>query len=348
MPGETANIAEVANKVSEDIFKWFKWEKHPVMDQNFTCHKAEQHKNKSRKKNTEDEKHQHPVDVVFKYFDPYLNKQILLNTDLKSYSKRSITPSRIKDALNSLGKTIDCARSSGEWQKRYVLNNDPYEIRGMLFIYNYDNSYDNDFYGYFEKINVEKLWLREDQLLHLIEPQRIRYLNTVVADMMRLSTENELPKDDYSFFYPDLFLHKSHGDSDKYPASIEMLCSPYMIIKHEKFKNFDQSTGQEISESPAGYVIYYNQDGSTEYEFMYLFDSLSRYQILSSKSKIKIRVAHHAPYTDIKSNFAKAIETYVRAWGFDEHKKKDLLRIEFDTVTMALPQYMPGLLAWRS
>ena len=46
MAGETANVAEVANKVSKEILEWFKWEKIPLMDENFKCHKPEQHKTK--------------------------------------------------------------------------------------------------------------------------------------------------------------------------------------------------------------------------------------------------------------------------------------------------------------
>ena len=79
---ETANIAAMAEKVSADVFKWFKWEMLPPMDFDFNCHKPEKHKTSDLPKKT------HPVDAVFKYFDPYLGKDILLNTDLKSYKSK--------------------------------------------------------------------------------------------------------------------------------------------------------------------------------------------------------------------------------------------------------------------
>ena len=115
MSGEVSNITEIATKVSDEIFKFFRWETLPIKDQNFQCNKTDIHK-KSKGHET------HPVDVVFHYDDPYLNKTIYLNTDLKSYSKGSIEYKKgVIKTLNSLAQTIDCAQGSSEWRKRYVL-----------------------------------------------------------------------------------------------------------------------------------------------------------------------------------------------------------------------------------
>ncbi|ENE5100266.1 hypothetical protein ABNJ98_003157, partial [Enterobacter hormaechei] len=78
MAGETQNISEMAEKISADLFKWFKWELVGATNENFPCMKSDQHKTKAGK---------HPTDVVFSYKDPYLNRTIFLNTDLKSYVK---------------------------------------------------------------------------------------------------------------------------------------------------------------------------------------------------------------------------------------------------------------------
>ncbi|MFM0721496.1 hypothetical protein PQQ73_34920 [Paraburkholderia strydomiana] len=67
MSGETAPIAEMANKVSKELFEWFRWERVPLMDQNFECVKKDKHAPKKK------QDHTHPVDVVFNYIDPYLN-----------------------------------------------------------------------------------------------------------------------------------------------------------------------------------------------------------------------------------------------------------------------------------
>lgn len=345
MAGEVANITEVAVKVTKDIFKWFKWDAVPIMDENFDCHKVDKHKAPPKKKSKvlSEPKHSHPVDVVFKYFDPYTNRVVMLNTDLKSYAKGSISTPNIIAALESLAKTIDCARSSSEWQRKYILDEMLYEIRGMLFIYNHDGEYHKDFLKLVEPINTDKLGIQEGQMLHVLDSERIRYLFTVVTDMKNLHAEDEFPIKDYSFFYPDLYLHKSHGDPDSLPATVELLCAPYMIIKHG-----DPMSGKELDErGNEGYVIYYNQDGSTEYEFRYLLDSLSRFQILRQKCTIKIRVAHSNPDSLIKSNFETAKNIYLAGWGMDSYKKTELERIEFEVVNLSAPKYMPGVLAWR-
>lgn len=38
---ETATIADMADIVSREIFRWFKWERLDLMDQNFLCQKIE-------------------------------------------------------------------------------------------------------------------------------------------------------------------------------------------------------------------------------------------------------------------------------------------------------------------
>jgi hypothetical protein len=343
---EVANIAEVANRVANEIFKWFKWEKVPYMDENFDCVKVENHKKvKGKKESHQGEMHQHPVDVVFEYFDPYLNKKILLNTDLKSYSKKSISAGKVESALVSLAKTIECAKASKEWKKKYKLNDDPFEIRGLLFIYNHDNEYDGNFLTTLAKIKSKKIPIDKGQVLHIIHPLSIRYLTTVVADLKGLCVDEGFPLDDYTFLYPELYLHKHSGNYKNYPATIELLCAPFMLIKHGPLKIEE---GNKIHRSGSGgYIIYYNRSGETEYEFMYLFDLLSRFQMLSSDKTISIRVANNNPSNLIKNNYRRAIEKYVREWGGDDFKRKDLERIEMVVINVSVHQFRPGVLAWR-
>ena len=49
---ETVNIGQVATIISDEIFEWFKWERRPNENCNFTCLKPE------HKKDT------HPVDIT--------------------------------------------------------------------------------------------------------------------------------------------------------------------------------------------------------------------------------------------------------------------------------------------
>ncbi len=113
MPGESINIADMAKIVSQEIFVWFKWKLSNVTDENFECNKPKLHK-KNWDQVKSGFKPEHPVDVVFSYYDPYIDKEVYLNTDLKCYSKKSITPNRIKEALESMGRTVQCARASEE------------------------------------------------------------------------------------------------------------------------------------------------------------------------------------------------------------------------------------------
>ncbi len=346
---ETASVAEMANKVSIDLFKWFKWKRLDLMDQNFECHKLDKHT--PRKKN-----HTHPVDVVFHYIDPYLNKRILLNTDLKSYAKDSIKTTEMRKALKSLAKTIDCARTSPEWKNRYDVFNEPSEIRGMLFIYNHDANYDKNFYySIFEKkdngskpIRTESLPLEKNQQIHIIEPSIINYMTTLVADMNKLHQEGTFPETQYAFYYPDLQFHRTHSDKFACPATIETICSPYLIIEHDDIKKFDEKTKKISTRYSKGYVIYYNKTGASAKEFLYLLDTLSRLQILDSDYNIRIRVANSSYHDDIVSFFKKAISLYIQGWGFDESKSEKLNKIEFDVLETSQKTFSQKVMGWRN
>lgn len=349
MTGESSNIADVADKISRDIFEFFRWEKIPVMDMNFPCEKPDIHF-PSKQSSKGARERTHPVDVVFRYFDPYLNKHILLNSDLKSYSSSSISTLSIQTAFESLAKTIDCARVSKVWKDRYHLDVSTIEIRGLLFLYNHDNNFHKEIEKLFENLKLDKIPIKKDQVIHFLDPIKIRYLSTIVSDIKHLQSRNEMPKNNYNFFYPDLILHKIHSDNgsrEKYPATIETLCSPFMVIQHDSVEYYDEESRSTKSNGNPGYVIYYNQKGDTEFEFMYLFDYLSRFQILISNKSIKIRIAHYDPSTNLKSNFQRAKNNYLELWGFDSSRERDLNRIEIELVAVAVPNYNPGVLAWR-
>ena len=135
---------EIAKNVSSKLLSIFKWEQYGPYDQDFPCRKQDKHLDKVK-----NQKHTHPVDVVFGYKDPYSNKNILFNTDLKSYGKGSISPTKIEEALISLAKTIDCAENSTHWQTKYLIPAGDFEVRGLLFVYNHDNQYQKGFYDFF-------------------------------------------------------------------------------------------------------------------------------------------------------------------------------------------------------
>lgn len=337
MSGETSAIAEIADKVSKEIFKWFKWERVILKDQNFDCLKEKHAPRKTRK-------HTHPVDIVFKYDDPYLETSVLLNTDLKSYSSTSISPSIIRKNLKSIAQTIDCARVSDEWRSRYDTSGNG-EIRGLLFVYNHDGQYDTSFISQLNTskaktdtneenkgVNVDSLPLERGQLIHIIEPTTIAFLTTVIADINRMHKEGSFPVVNYYFLYPELQLHRTRVDKYKRPATVELISGPFFVVGHDPVCKYDETSQTTKETYPEGYVVFYNRPGNSYFEFMYLFDVLSSYQILDKDKHIRIRVAHDSPNPNLKGNFKKAIEMYIIDWNFDDYKREILEDIEVDIV----------------
>ncbi|WP_304749233.1 hypothetical protein [Hydrogenophaga sp.] len=353
MAGETSAIAKMAQYVSDELLTWFRWERVKLPDQNFDCVKLANHAPKKKS-------HTHPVDAVFWYRDPYLNNRVAyFNTDLKSYARGSIDASQIFAALKSLAQTIDCARVSEEWQGRYHLLEESYEVRGMLFVYNHDAEYDKDFYDLLtapvkrrgaseeKPFRLETIPIADGQSLHIFEPRLINYLTTIVADAYRLHALGTFPEKRYEFFYPDLKLHKTSGAEYDRPATVESLAGPYLIIRHDRVVKFNEDTGTSEERYPEGFVIYYNRPGDSAEEFMYFLDILSGYQVLDGRHKIRIRIAHHASALDVLSNFKRAISMYAQEWNFDRHKTERLQSIEVEAIEVSKYSFTRTNIGWE-
>ncbi len=327
---ETNNIAEVAAKISKDIFKHFMWETHPKTDDNFDCCN-DKHTGDGGKK-----KISHPGDVVFSYQDPYLGKMVYLHTDLKSYKSDSINSTRLRGALRSLCMTIDCARSSQNWREKYsVDSSEAHEVRGLLFIHNHDHEYEKCFYEAIEKVDLQALPVAPGSQLHFLGPKDIQRLYNIANDIIRLKGEKELP-DAYSFYYPDLVMARRRAEVWEQPATIETLTSPYIIIRHKMTNTCE-----------AGFIIYYNAAAKSVEEFEYFLDSLSRYQMLESGEKIRVRVTDNNAPDDLKTIFHTAKRKYVKAWGFDAAREAIINKIDIDRITNVTSTYKPGDMGWR-
>ncbi|MHC9034250.1 hypothetical protein ACYTTR_00835 [Cobetia marina] len=327
---ETVNVGEIANRLSQEIFRHFKWKSHPLKDENFTCHNTSHTSEKGAPKST------HPGDVVFSYDDPYLGTTIYLHTDLKSYGGDSITTTKLRNAFKSLCMTVECARESENWRDIYSVDrSEDYEIRGFLFIHNHDNGYEKNFYESIDKINLHNLPVPRNTYIHFVGPHDIQRLYSIGNDIIRLKDADELPKQ-YSFYYPDLVMWRRHGDVWGQPATIESLTSPYLIIKH--------GPAEQIS---PGYLVYYNRPGESVQEFEYFLDSLSRFQMLDSDEIVRIRVTHNSPDEKMRSNFQAAKKKYARSWGFDPSREAILDRINIDKITAVTSTYNPGDMGWR-
>lgn len=355
MAGETANIGAMAEKISDEIFKWFKWELVGTTNQNFSCIKKEEHQNSTGN---------HPTDVVFRYFDPYLNRFVYFNTDLKSYAAGSITPTSMRNALVSMARSIDCAESSSEWQERYCYSGGNAEVRGLLFVYNHDGNYDQHFYDVFSGkrhkkskqkskdvetergINIANLPIKKGQKIHIVEPRVISYLKSIITDIKALCFEKIIPQDNFQYYYPDLILHKVNGDPNNMPATIEALTGPFFIIKHGPVVEYSQG-GKEKLINNGGYIIYYNGEGRNELEFIYIFDTLSKFQLLDGKSNIRIRLVNENRYIEVNSVYEKSKHSYAREWGFDDYKKSIIDNIDFHIVDIFNYRFSDVEIGWR-
>ena len=221
---ETRNISDIAAKVAKDIFKNFLWNTHPKTDDNFDC-TNDQHTGKGDKS-----KDTHPVDVVFHYEDPYLGKTIYLHTDLKSYKKESISSTKLREAFKSLCMAVECAKESSTWRDKFSVDEaEQHEVRGMLFVHNYDNGYDKCFYESIDRIGLHNLPVALNTILHFLGPHDIQRLWNIANDIKGLKGDKELP-DVYTFYYPDLVMCRRQGDVWDQPATIEALTGPYLMV----------------------------------------------------------------------------------------------------------------------
>nr|WP_320166594.1 hypothetical protein [uncultured Methylophaga sp.] len=330
---ETINTGELAVLISEDIFCHFFWQTHPKHDDNFTCN-SERHLSDGKRGQRIKT---HPGDVVFSYDDPYLGKKIYLHTDLKSYGKDSINSHTLRKALRSLCMTVECAQESAGWRKKYSVESDEHhEVRGMLFVYNHDNGYEKLFYDAINGVDTSNLPIAQDTTLHYLGPQDIQRLYSIVNDIIRLKGLKQLPEE-YTFYYPDKVMYHRHGDVWNQAATIESLTGPYFVIKHG-------SDGNKINQ---GYLIYYNRPGNEVDEFVYFFDTLSRYQMLESGQEIRIRITSPTASDDLKSIFQTAKRKYSKSWGFDPIRQELLDSISINRITNVTSTYNPGDVGWK-
>lgn len=338
---ETVNIGEIANKISDDIFKYFGWNSHPKRDDNFACknndHKIKQKPKKDAEEDSEENnKKTHPGDVLFYYQDPYLGSRVYLHTDLKSYAKESITPQKIRGAIESLAMTIDCARNSDEWRKLYsVPEGLNHEVRGLLFVYNHDGKYQQKFSAAINRTDLSSIPVAPNVYIHFLGPEDISRLFTITNDIIRLQHAEHLPKE-YSFYYPDLVMWRNQEGVFNQPATIESLIAPYFIINYKKHDSENMD-----------FLIYYNRSGDSVDEFEYFLDSLSRYQMLEPGKKISVRLVSKETDSNYLSNFHAAKEKYARAWGLGLSRVEILNDIEIDTVTAVASTYTAPALGWK-
>ncbi|MDR2409167.1 MAG: hypothetical protein LBE13_13780 [Bacteroidales bacterium] len=288
MAGESENISKMAEILTNEMFNEFFWEKSGPININWKCI------------NENHEKKTHPSDIVFSYLEPYVNSRTYLNCDLKSYSKKSINKISIKTAVENLSMAVSCAENSEDWQEKYIIsNNDNFNVHGLLFIYNHDGEYDNDFQTILEEATQTNIQLPLNRRIYILNPKDICYLYTVVNDLKRLRGDGYLPQSrDYQYYYPDLTYKKVVSAQVRFAATIEMLLGPFFVLRY-KILNRDNTFGL---------LVYYKKEGKSVDEFIYIIDYLFHYQQLQNYEKIDICLAN--PYKDAPAIFSAAKKEY--------------------------------------
>lgn len=322
---ETSPTEEIGRLIADEIFSKFGWKHCGPYNQNFDCVEQEKHR-KTRVKT-------HPGDVVFRYPDPYQGLDVYLHSDLKSYAKSTLEKSDLKSILRDLAITVECANKSPKWTELYDETDGSHVVHGLLFIYNHDQGYDKDFLAVLQQIGSGVTQLPEGKRLYVIGPERALYLYNVAKDINDLQGQQKLPFDDcISFYHPDL--ENTRIQTQKLgPATVEMLLSPWQVLRHK------DTSGRDIQH---GHIIYYAGAGDSVEEFLYLLDYIFTYQLLDDTGTIQVRL----PYgrTDAANIFERAKTRYGEEYwavlvNSQQHFQERLKRITCALTAQRLPQF---------
>lgn len=318
--GETSKIAQMAVKLSDEVFSEFFWTKVGPEDHNWRCEDTERHGVAT-----------HPADVVFYYDEPYSRRRTFVHCDLKSYAKGSISVAALEGAIVSLAKQVACAEKSEEWRDLYMHGDVTPDVCGMLFVYNHDGAYDGDFSALLARVNLNDLLLPKGARLFVLGPRDVFWIDNVRFDIRQLrgaAGSGGLPASHYcKFFYPQLD-DKANLQPDKArAATLEMLTSPWIVFEYKHGSNMTER----------GVIVYYRRSGDTEEEFMYLLDFLRHYQVIEGASKIDVRSLEAG--VAAAARFLKAKQRYIESLG-DSAGATDLAKkvnaIGFKKMTQAV------------
>ena len=306
---ETANIAKIADKLSNELFSEFFWERSGPANTNWPCEDKDRHNSKT-----------HPSDVVFFYDEPYTRTRTYINCDLKSYAQNSIKAHAVISAIESLSRAVACAEKSKTWRDLYIHPHVTPEICGLLFVYNHDGTYDKNFRSYLSALRHEKFDLPRGSNLVVMGPADIFWLDNVRLDVTLLRGSGRLPaREKCRFHYPHLVQRPNLRLQTSKAATLEMLTSPWIILEHD------------YDSAKHGFIIYYRHQGDEVGEFLYLIDYLKHYQLLKPAVKVLIKVLN--PSAVAHPTFSKAIQQYSEECGEDTPISGLLKAIAFESMS---------------
>lgn len=348
---ETIRIAELANLITSEIASFLKWDVHPENDLNFNCLMSTSHFDDAQ---ATDQK-THPTDIVISYFDPYENKKIYFNTDLKSYDSSSIGYSNVRDWLSKITKGTVCSCVSSEWKQRYGIGGS-YDIRGLLFVYNHDGNFDKPFYSFIhdypnpphtgvrapKRFHLKDLKVPANIKIHIIEPILIDNILSIKHDLNVLKIAGKIPQNNdqspISFYYPNRQRFKSRIKPEECPATIELINGPFFVMNYNNYISYQLNPINpqvpDIIQHKRGNIIYYRDNGETVDEFIYLIETLMMYDLIYEDCDTRIRHCSRLKSPNAKQNFLNAIEKYCLLWDYSENMKFIFNKIEFEEVTI--------------
>jgi hypothetical protein len=303
---ETRNIAEMATLLSDDLFGEFLWQRTGPTDTNWPCEDPESHKVKT-----------HPSDVVFFYDNPYSLTRTYVNCDLKSYASGTISKAKLTPSIESLARSLSCAEKSQEWQKRFIHDTVTPEICGLLFVYNHDNGYDQDFKVLMSDANPKIDDLPKNSKLFVLGPEDIFWLNNVRYEIVQMRGKGLIPTQEHCrFFYPNLVRRNNIQPEHARAATLEMLTGPWIVLSYLHPKT-----------NRNGYAIFYRRIGDSVPEFLYFIDYLMYYQLLQANTDVYIRTLE----TDLNAPaiFQRAVHEYTEQCENSEEIRERLKAITY-------------------
>jgi hypothetical protein len=348
---ETANLAEIAAKVSTELFGTFMWETRGPRDEDWPCETPEEHGKRRKKKGAKDGADPkdetsatdgaeaeaaeapvaplsvtHPTDIVFYYDEPYSNHRTYLNCDLKSYAAASIKKSEVRKAILSLTRAVSCLEKSAVWRDRYVLGDKNALFAGLLFVYNHDGEYNSRFDEILAEVNLANMDIPKGSKIIVLGPKEISWLDNVSDEILRMKGKDAIgPRETWRYFYPPLVLSKNVQPSAK-AAVIEMLTGPWIILRHRpKDKQKD------------AVLVFYRGPGAVIDEFSLLIDYLMFHGLVDDGVVISIRAL--VQNKEARALFEKAIDDYIVRFEGGDELSGLLKAIQYESMGFVRRQY---------
>lgn len=274
---ENEHTAHQAELMASELFSEFFWSRLGPTNHDWPCDDQENHGVAT-----------HPCDVVYYYDEPYAARQTYVHCDLKSYAKGSITSAAVKAAVQSLAKQVACAERSETWRKLHTHDNVTFSVAGLLFVYNHDGEYEADFQKNLMHVEPDSLQLPRSSKLYVLGPKEIFWLDNIRAEIQRMrgKAQPEVPGPEHCFFFHPQLMRRANLQVKKAKAAtLETLTSPIIILEHRDPRRAFQR----------GIVVFYSRPGDTVDEFMYLIDTLRKYELLDGNTSVTVKTLGASP-----------------------------------------------------